>query len=322
MSSKLSQPKRPEARSSKVDGRSKSTDEFSELVKDFLFHLSVERGLAANTLDAYRRDLAKYTAFLSKQKIHNLAKVETNHITKFLLHERDRGSEPATMARALVAIKLWHRYLIRERKLSHDVTDVLDSPRLWKRLPVFLTLIEMERILSKPNMRTASGLRDRAIIELFYSTGLRVSELVSLRLDGLNLEAGFLKCVGKGRKERIVPVGKAAVDVVGRYISRVRAKRDKASSSPIVFLGRAGAPLTRMTAWNIIQRYARLARISKSISPHTFRHSFATHMLEGGADLRVVQELLGHADISTTQIYTHVSKDHLKLVHKQFHPRP
>ncbi|MBI4431596.1 MAG: site-specific tyrosine recombinase XerD [Candidatus Omnitrophica bacterium] len=303
------------------ESKTPASGKFVDAVRDFLFYLSVERGLAKNSIDAYRCDLGKYGSFLSKQGIGDLNLVQTKDITQFLIYERNAGSEAATLARALVAVKILHRFLTREKKLKRDVTVTLDSPRLWKRLPVFLSRMEMEKILSKPNGRTMTGCRDRAILELFYSTGLRVSELVNLRVDGLNLDAGFLKCVGKGSKERLVPVGSAAKEAVARYLDRVKSERAKSGSS-FVFLGRRRSPLTRMTVWNIIRRYSKLARISKTVSPHTFRHSFATHLLEGGADLRVVQELLGHADIATTQIYTHVSQDRLKSVHEQFHPRP
>lgn len=303
------------------DGRPQGPPLLNSFVKDFLFYLSVERGLAKNTIDSYRRDLAKYLTFLSKQHLGDLKKVQTKDLTQFLIHERNGGSEASTIARALVAVKMLHRYLTREKILERDVTAPLDSPRLWKRLPVFLNHPEMDKILSKPNGRTFVGCRDRAILELFYSTGLRVSELVNLRLEGLNFEGGFLRCTGKGSKERLVPIGSVAKEAIERYLERVKEIRTK-SGSPFAFLGRKKSPLTRMTAWNIIRRYSKQAKISKKISPHTFRHSFATHLLEGGADLRVVQELLGHADISTTQIYTHVSQDRLKAVHRQFHPRP
>ncbi len=303
------------------DGAAKVPSVLENQVREFLFYLSVERGLAKNSIDSYRRDLAKYLFFLSKQHFTDLKKVQTKDLTQFLVHERDGGSEASTIARALVAVKMFHRYLTREKILERDVTQPLDSPRLWKRLPVFLNHPEMDKILSGPNARTFVGCRDRAILELFYSTGLRVSELVNLRLDGLSFEGGFLRCTGKGNKERLIPVGSMAKEAILRYLERVKEIRAK-SSSPYVFLGRKKSPLTRMTAWNIIRRYSKQTRIFKKISPHTFRHSFATHLLEGGADLRVVQELLGHADISTTQIYTHVSQDRLKSVHHQFHPRP
>jgi len=316
-------PKTPpkKARPPSPDGAVKAPSVLENQVRDFLFYLSVERALAKNSIDSYRRDLAKYLAFLSKQRLSDLKKVQTRDLTQFLIHERNGGSEASTIARALCAVKMFHRYLTREKILERDVTQPLDSPRLWKRLPVFLNHPEMDKILSRPNARTFVGCRDRAILELFYSTGLRASELVNLRLEGLNFEGGFLRCTGKGNKERLVPVGSVAKEAIERYLARVKEIRTK-SGSPYVFLGRKKFPLTRMTAWNIIRRYSKQARISKKISPHTFRHSFATHLLEGGADLRVVQELLGHADISTTQIYTHVSQDRLKAVHHQFHPRP
>ncbi|MBI4358751.1 MAG: site-specific tyrosine recombinase XerD [Candidatus Omnitrophica bacterium] len=307
-------------------------------VKNFINYLSVERNLANNSLLAYESDLKKYTSFLADKKVKDFHQVTRNHITQFLFHEKGRKQEASSIARALVAIKLLHRFLVREGELKEDVTSVLESPKLWKHLPTFLTLKEMEAVLSAPNIRKATGVRDRAILELLYATGIRVSELVGLKTQDVNLDSGFLKCYGKGGKERIVPLGRSAKEFVERYLR----KRNAPSPSPLpllcggkvrgkangkasaLFLGskRAGERLSRQAVWQMIRKYAKRARIKKKITPHTFRHSFATHLLERGADLRVVQELLGHADISTTQIYTHVSRDHLKSVHSRFHPRP
>jgi integrase/recombinase XerD len=292
-------------------------------LRDFITYLSVERGLAQNTLLAYESDLKKYLTFLSRKKIKDLSEVARTHITQFLFHEKGRKQEASSIARALVAVKLFHRFLVKEGVLKEDVTSVLDSPKLWKKLPSFLTIKEMEAILVQPNARSKIGIRDRAILELLYATGMRVSELVGLKLEDIHLESGFLKCFGKGGKERIVPLGRSAKDSVERYLEKVRLKNGQNGLDKALFIGlrRRKDRLARQTVWQLIRRYARLARIKKKITPHTFRHSFATHLLEGGADLRVVQELLGHADISTTQIYTHVSRDRLKSVHAQFHPR-
>ncbi|MBI1977860.1 MAG: site-specific tyrosine recombinase XerD [Candidatus Omnitrophica bacterium] len=290
-------------------------------VKNFINYLSVERGLALNSLLAYEADLNKYVAFLTQKKIKDFGEVTRNHITQFLFHEKARKQEPASIARALVAVKILHRFLVKEGELKEDITSVLDSPKLWKHLPTFLTMKEMEAMLDAPNTRNLTGLRDRAILELLYATGVRVSELVGLKTQDVNLESGFLKCFGKGGKERIVPVGRTATGFVKRYLSKRKTRNGR---DEMLFLGsrHAGAKISRQAVWQIIKRYARLARIKKKITPHTFRHSFATHLLERGADLRVVQELLGHADIATTQIYTHVSRDRLKSVHQRFHPRP
>ena len=289
-------------------------------VKDFINYLSVERQLAKNSLLAYESDLKEYVVFLETKKIKSFSQVTRNHITQFLFYEKGRKQEASSIARALVAVKLLHRFLVKEGQLKEDITSVLESPKLWKHLPTFLTIKEIEAILSTPNTRKIGGIRDRAILELLYATGLRVSELVGLKLVDLNLESGFLKCFGKGGKERIVPIGRNAREFVERYLEKRQVQNGK---NEALFLGskQAGEHLSRQAVWQMIKKYAKQARIKKEITPHTFRHSFATHLLERGADLRVVQELLGHADISTTQIYTHISRDHLKSVHQKYHPR-
>jgi len=294
---------------------------FQSQVQAFIHYLSVEKGLAKNTLLAYESDLKKYIRFLEQEKIKDFNRITRNEITAFLFHEKRRKQEASSIARALVAIKLLHRFLVKEGKLREDITSVLESPKLWKHLPSVLSIKEMESILKTPNVRHPLGIRDRAILELLYATGIRVSELVGLKLQDLNLDSGFLKCCGKGDKERIVPLGRSARDSIKRYLEKVRTAINGRSDQ--LFLGTKRAPrLSRQAVWQIIRRYAKRARIGKKITPHTFRHSFATHLLERGADLRIVQELLGHADISTTQIYTHISRDRLKSVHHQFHPRP
>jgi len=289
-------------------------------VRLFVDYLSVERGLAENSILAYSRDLKKYCVFLKKQKILNFNQVTRDHITKFLFAEKGAGIQAASIARFLVSVKVLHRFLAREKRLKQDVTDVLTLPKLWKRLPAYLTQKEMDAILKSPNLRTNEGLRDKAILELLYSSGVRVSELANLKRQDINLESGFLKCLGKGGKERVVPLGGKAKEAIEHYLKGAEGAR--ASGNEPLFIGKnQKEKMTRQAIWMLVKRYAKLARISKKITPHTFRHSFATHLLEGGADLRVVQELLGHSDISTTQIYTHVSKDRLKSVHHQFHPR-
>ena len=296
------------------------TTALASYVGDFINYASVEKGLAKNSLLAYETDLKKYISFLTSQKITDLSKVNRTHINQFLFHEKARKQEASSIARTLVAIKLLHRFLVKEGQLKEDITSVLDSPKLWKHLPTFLTQKEVQTILGVPNLRTPIGIRDRAILELLYASGLRVSELVNLKLTDLNLDSGFLKCFGKGGKERIVPLGRSAKECIERYLNKVRLSDGK---TEILFLGskKAQGRLSRQAVWQMIKAYALKAKIKKTITPHTFRHSFATHLLEGGADLRIVQELLGHADIATTQIYTHVSRDHLKSVHNQFHPR-
>ena len=295
----------------------KNTEPF--LLNEFLNYLSVERGLAQNTLDSYRQDLEAYQSFAKKSKLNDWSRINRTHIVRFLSAERKRGLESSSLARRLVSIKLFHRFLVKERFLAVDVTDVLESPKLWKKLPQFLTQAEMLDILKAPSARHPRGIRDRAILECLYATGTRVSEIVGLKLTDIHLDSGYIKCHGKGDKERIVPIGKSATEAVRRYLGKVR-KKEK-SGSDHVFAGPNGKGLSRQAIWQMIGKYARQAGIRKKITPHTFRHSFATHLLEGGADLRIIQELLGHSDISTTQIYTHVSRDKLKGIHSKFHPR-
>ena len=293
----------------------------NQYLEEFLNYLSVEKGLADNSIKSYRHDLIKYFQFLKKTKVNDVSKVKRKDITSFLMALKNEKLSPPSIARNLVSVKLLHRYLVRERYISEDITSVLDSPRTWRKLPYFLTIPEIERMLSKPNTRKGKGLRDRAILELFYATGMRVSELAHLAVNDINFEGGFLRCVGKGSKERIIPVGKSAKAFVARYIEKIRPRISTKLRSEKLFLTVRGTGFTRQSLWKLIKKYAREARIKKPITPHTFRHSFATHLLERGADLRIVQELLGHADISTTQIYTHVSKERLKAVYNQFHPR-
>jgi len=237
-----------------------------------------------------------------------------------LFEEKKRGASTSSIARRFVTVKLLHRFLAREKLIREDVTASFEAPKIWRKLPHYLNLEEVSRMIEFPNLRKKEGIRDRAILELFYGTGMRVSELAGLRTEGVNFEAGFLRCQGKGGKERIIPLGEKAKASLSKYMTAVRAK-DWDGTSPFVFIGRGEKHLARMTLWRIIQKYARLAGIQKKISPHALRHSFATHLLERGADLRVVQELLGHSDIATTQIYTHINKDRLKAIHEKFHPR-
>lgn len=295
-----------------------------DFIEEFLDYLTVEKGLSDNTINAYRRDLYKYVDYLDKsKKINHLQEVKRPDITDYMMRQKDNGLNPNSVSRNLVAIKVFHRFLARERYIKEDVTDVLDSPKLWKHLPDVLSIVEIEKILKQPNLKNWMGVRDKAILEVMYATGMRVSELAGLVIENLNIDVGFLKCIGKGKKERIVPIGKVARHILEKYISKTRPKLLKNKGmARAVFLSRLGKPISRQSYWKIIKRYAQSANIKKTITPHTLRHSFATHMLERGADLRVVQELLGHADISTTQIYTHIDKERLKSIHHKYHPRP
>jgi len=287
---------------------------------EFFNYLAAEKGLAENTLAAYRRDLDCYRHFMESRKIRDWSRVTRDHILRFLIAQQKQELNASTIARRLVSVKLFHRFLVAERLIPEDVTSVLESPRLWKKLPHFLTQPEMEAMLKAPeHEKKNTALRDRALLECLYGTGIRVSEIAGLKLDGVDLDNGFIRCLGKGGKERIVPLGRKAVSACREYLEKVRRKSKK--SSDYFFAGKSGNGLTRQFIWQLIKKYARRTGIQKRITPHTFRHTFATHLLEHGADLRMVQELLGHADIATTQIYTHVSRDRLKSVHAQFHPR-
>jgi len=312
-----------------------------ELIDNFLDYLAVERGLSQNTVSSYRQDLNFYTDFLSKRSIGNLSQATKNDIVNFMLYQKDKGLAVNSIARRLAAIRVFHRFLLRERILKNDPSSLIDTPKLWKKIPEALSLNEVEALLSQPNLRDKQGTRDRAILETLYATGMRVSEVANLRADNVNLEIGFLRCIGKGNKERVIPLGKKAIVSIKRYLEVSRpyllnpvrntnalqikdkiSNRAKKKESPFLFVSRLGKSISRQSLWKIIKKYGRQARIKKPIKPHLLRHSFATHLLERGADLRSVQEMLGHANISTTQIYTHVNKDRLKAIHKMFHPRP
>jgi integrase/recombinase XerD len=293
-----------------------------ELIDTFLNYLSVERGLANNTIVSYREDLNSYLSFLAKCHIDALSKITKSDITNFMLVQKDRGISANSIARRLAAIRMFHRFLTRERILKNDPTTLIDSPKLWKKIPDTLSLNEVDALISQPSIRDKQGVRDRAILETMYATGMRVSEAVNLKLDNVNLNIGFLRCIGKGNKERVIPLGKKAIASLNRYLEVGRPHLLKNRQSEFLFLNRFGKKLSRQSFWKLIKKYAREARIRKPIRPHILRHSFATHLLERGADLRSVQEMLGHSNISTTQIYTHVNKDRLKAIHKMYHPRP
>ncbi|HOW42531.1 MAG TPA: site-specific tyrosine recombinase XerD [Candidatus Omnitrophota bacterium] len=288
----------------------------------FLDYLSVERGLARNTILAYKDDLEGFEEFLRGAAIESVFKTTKNEVINFMLAEKDHGISPNSIARRLAAIRMFFRFLVRERMIKNDPTVLIDSPKLWKKIPDTLSLAEVEALLAQPSLRTPQGIRDKAILETMYATGMRVSEAVHLKLDGINLEVGFLRCIGKGNKERIIPLGKKAIASLQRYLTVSRPKFLKQKTSDALFVSRLGQRISRQSLWKLIKMYARQARIKKAIKPHILRHSFATHLLEYGADLRSVQEMLGHANIATTQIYTHINKDRLKTIHRMYHPRP
>ncbi|MBE3596502.1 MAG: site-specific tyrosine recombinase XerD [Hydrogenibacillus sp.] len=302
----------------------------------FFDHLAYVEGLSRNTLDSYRRDLDQFLAFLSRGRDGEGGRpgrwprpeaVTREDIRAYLHHLEQNGRKTSTRARRLSALRAFYRYLLEERAIDASPLEFIDSPRLVRPLPSVLSLEETARLVEAPDARTPEGLRDRAMLELMYATGLRVSELIALDLNAVNLELSFVRVIGKGDQERIVPFGEEAKEALSAYLERGRAhlrRRRTAKTAPDgerLFLNARGRPLTRQGFWKIIKAYARSVGIAKPVTPHTLRHSFATHLLESGADLRVVQELLGHRDLSTTQIYTHVSRSALKAVYDRAHPR-
>ncbi len=292
----------------------------------FISYLDVERGLTANTQDAYRRDLKDFMAYLSERS-NAVERASRAVIISYLLHlERGtsdrKGASRATMARRLAAIKSFYRFLVGRGTIQSDPTEHLDSPKLEKKLPTVLTVEEVETLLQQPDTTTAGGLRDRAMLELLYATGIRVSELVSLDTASVNIDLGFVRLTGKGTKDRVVPIGSVARRFVGQYLETGRPKLVRDPLTASLFVNHHGRRLTRQGFWKIVKRYAEEARIDhKEITPHTLRHSFATHLLQHGADLRAVQEMLGHADIATTQIYTQITRGRLNEVYAKAHPR-
>lgn len=289
-------------------------------VDEFIYHLTVERGLAENTLVSYRTDLAGYLAFCRQHGFKAQEQAEKDAILSYLFRLQLDGRSPATISRHLAALRSFFKYLVREGTLQKDPSQDIESPRQAQKLPRVLTTGEVDLLLGQPQAGEPAGLRDKAMLELLYATGIRVSELVSLNLEDLHLDNGFIRCLGKGSKERIVPIGDVAARYLQEYLARGRSKLTKAASAAL-FVNQHGRRLTRQGFWKILKKYAGKARIEKDITPHTLRHSFATHLLENGADLRSVQEMLGHADISTTQIYTHLTKRKLKEVYDRSHPR-
>ncbi|HEX6594372.1 MAG TPA: site-specific tyrosine recombinase XerD [Bacillota bacterium] len=291
-------------------------------IKDFIHYLQVERGLSDNTLQAYDRDLKDYCRYIAKvlQK-KAWDDVDRSDIIEFLSTLKEDGKSAATIARSISSIRLFHQFLVRESIVNHDASLHIETPKKERKLPDVLSMKEIDKLL---NIQTNTPLRirNKAMLELIYATGLRVTELISLQMNDLHLTMGFVRCFGKGGKERIVPLGNAAKKALEQYLLKARpvlTKRRKSES--VLFLNQHGKPLSRQGFWKILKSTAKEANITKNISPHTLRHSFATHLLENGADLRAVQEMLGHADISTTQIYTHVTRTRLKDMYESYHPR-
>jgi integrase/recombinase XerD len=307
----------------------------------YLEHLRVERRLADHTLESYARDLAALEAYAAAHE-RTLESLERSDLEAFVRDSRARGLSPRSVARMVAAVRGFYRFLVVDGRLAHNPADDLRPPRAWPALPKFLSIEEVDALIAQPDVATPLGLRDRAMIELLYATGLRVSELISVRASDLHLSEAYLTCVGKGSKERLVPIGDQAAEWVKRYqrearpllVARARATAREAAPSPTrlrarrgtdgdqLFVNARGGRLSRVGFWKILKQYGQRANVSRALSPHVVRHSFATHLLERGADLRAIQMMLGHADLSTTQIYTHVLEARLRAIYDRFHPRP
>lgn len=290
-----------------------------DAVRSFIDFLSVEKGLSRNTLLSYEADLGKLLAFFKKEKL-TWANAGEMDLVRFIHEQRRAGLSARSLARLVSSMRSFYKYLVLDGKVEKDPAGGLASPSVWLSLPKFLTIKEVEALLAAPDSEDPRGVRDRAMLEVLYGSGLRVSELIALRAKDINMDEGFLLCRGKGGKERIVPLGRSACRAVRRYEDKARPLFEKAASE-FLFLTRRGGPFTRQGFWKLLKAYARAAGISSKISPHVLRHSFATHLLERGADLRSVQLMLGHSQITTTQIYTHVSRERLRRIYDQFHPR-
>jgi len=292
-----------------------------ELIRQFLQHLSIERGLSPNTIAAYGTDLKRFHEFLSRRNRSRLEDVARQDLLDFLAARKADGIGSRSLSRQIVTLRSLYRFLNREKILNSDPVENLESPRDWKRLPKTLAFEEVERLLNSGKGDGPVSARDDAMIELMYATGLRVSEVTSLPLQALNIEIGYVLATGKGQKQRVIPVGDTALQKIKTYLDTARGRLAKGRVSDRLFINRSGRGLTRQGCWKLLKKYVRRAGIKRSVSPHMLRHSFATHLLERGADLRSVQAMLGHVDLSTTQIYTQVTRQRLKQIHRQFHPR-
>lgn len=290
-------------------------------LQSFIHYLTVEKGLSKNTLESYKRDLKQFTAYLISSGNNKIEEISRQNIVAYLMVLREQGKASSTISRNMASIRAFFQSLLKDQKITSDPSIHLETPKIERRLPKVLSIAEVETLLQTPQSSTSFGQRDRAMLELLYATGIRVSELISLSLEDVHLQMGFVKCLGKGSKERVIPLGRAAIETLEQYIQVGRHKLDKTKRSKALFLNHHGNSISRQGFWKIIKKHAKDAGIKKEIMPHTIRHSFATHLLENGADLRSVQEMLGHADISTTQIYTHVTKTRLKDVYSKAHPR-
>jgi integrase/recombinase XerD len=292
------------------------------LIDQFLDYITLERGLSKNTREAYSSDLKQFVSFLERSGVSSINNVTRRHILNFLINEKKGGLKESSLARMFVTIRVFFRFLVQEKLALANPSEAMDSPKLWKILPSMLSEDEVNLLLKAPEGDKPLAVRDRALLELLYATGLRVSEVCSLRLDDLHFEAGYLICFGKGRKERIVPFSENTQKILKNYIEMARPLLVKNQMDQTLFLARTGKKMSRKTVWKNIKKYAKNCGLIKKISPHTLRHSFASHLLAHGAPLRAIQEMLGHSDIATTQIYTHTDQSRLINIHRKYHPRP
>jgi len=297
-----------------------NSDNIDRLVKSYTDYLAGDRGFSSNTINAYEGDINQFIRYITSRK-KRITRVDELDITQFIKHISNPGLASTTLSRKLSSLKSFFRFLIEEDKIKEDPTTVLESPQIIRKLPSFLEIKEIVEILKQPDLSTPLGIRDRAALELLYACGLRISELLDLKIENIDFDEKFLICYGKGGKERVIPIGQYAINYLTLYLTKVRGKLDKGKSDGVLFLSNRGKRMSRMGFWKRFKGYCNRMGLEKKVTPHTFRHSFATHLLEGGADLRVVQTLLGHNDISTTQIYTHITKDYLRKVIRDFHPR-
>lgn len=292
-----------------------------EAVSSFLEYLRLECGSSENTIAAYRRDLTKFITFLDLSNVTAPPHIRPEHVTRFLREEVDKGRSTASTARYLAAVRSLLRFLVAEGLLRTSAAQSIEAPSLWHRLPVVLSTDEVDRLIAAPGKDSPLALRDAAMLEVLYATGARASEVLSLTTDGIDLDLGYARVFGKGRKERIVPLGRPAIAAVNLYLQSARGQLTRKRDARSLFVSRTGRRIGRERLWAIVRRYAAEAGIDKPVHPHTLRHSFATHLLSGGADLRAVQEMLGHANIRTTELYTHLDASRLRSVHAKFHPR-
>lgn len=291
------------------------------LLEPFQDFLSVEQGLSPRTQAAYALDLARFATYAKLKGSAGPAHVAPRLLREFMYHLKDMGLSPASIRRNVSALRTYFKFLVGEGHVQRDPSDRLETPKRWRTLPEVLTVADVDKILGAPSFDEPLAFRDRAMLELAYSAGLRVSEWISIGVKDVLFEDGLVRVFGKGSKERLVPIGRKAIGALAIYLRELRPKLERGEGKGALFLNARGRPLSRMGAWKILRKYVDQAGVKKRVTPHTLRHSFATHLLEGGADLRAVQEMLGHADISTTQIYTHVDREYLRTVHQQFHPR-